>query len=149
MLYDLRNIKNYLLNKPLYGLIFFITSYIFFYISFLLHSNWYLSFFSILGWLSIIAIISILVAHLLIFMIRITDRIPSIWRYMPYIIMIVSYIGMRVFFLFIPLEHSKSLSLLGMFILTIISTWFILKRETNKFKTIIDMESLRDLDGSR
>ena len=149
MLYDLKNIKNYLLHKPMYVLIFFIASYIFFYISFLLDVNWYLAFFSILGWLSIIAIISILITHLLIFMIKITDKIQSIWRYVPYIIIILSYIGMRILFLFIHIEYSRTLSILGMFIITIIGTWVILKRETNKFKTIGDMEILRDLDGSR
>ena len=149
MLYDLRNIRNYLLNKPIYILFFFVFSYIFFYLSFIFNINWYVSFFSMLGWLSILAIVALIIVQLLILMIRITDKIQSKWRYIPYITIILSYICMRILFLFVPIIYANSFSLIGMFILTALSTWFILKRETNKFKTMGDMKILRDLDGPR
>ena len=119
------------------------------FISFIFNINWYVSFFSMLGWLSILAIVALIVVQLLILMIRITDKIQSKWRYIPYITIILSYICMRILFLFVPIIYANSFSLIGMFILTALSTWFILKRETNKFKTMGDMKILRDLDGPR
>ena len=63
MLYDLNNIKIHIFQQPLYIFILVILAYIFSYIAVLLNANWYVLLFSIFGWLSIIAIVSILIAH--------------------------------------------------------------------------------------
>ncbi|HDM67426.1 MAG TPA: hypothetical protein ENG62_03475 [Thermoplasmatales archaeon] len=151
MLYDLRNIKNHLLHRPLYVLLFFIASYIFFYISFFFKLNWYTAFFSLLGRLSIIAIISLLVTHLLLILIRITDKIEGVIRLVPYITMIPSYVSLRVLFLLLPIPYATTFALIGMCIITGVAAILILRRQTNKFKTSSMMDSLYleegDADG--
>jgi len=54
MMYDLKNIGSLIVHKPLYIIILFLMAYVFFYISFAFNQNWYVSLFSIFGWLSII-----------------------------------------------------------------------------------------------
>ena len=154
MLYDLKNIRDNILYKPLYIIILFLMAYAFSYVSLLLKQNWYVALFSILGWLSIIAIVSLIVAHAIIILIKTTDEIPSPWKRLPYIVIPVSYLLMRTLFFFYPLGFSKCISLLVMIISTVLVVFLLLKYRTNKFKTKIDIKSLMKLgerkkDGSR
>jgi len=135
MLYDLTNIKNNILHKPLYILLLFLTAYLFFYISFWLHQNWYSALFSIFGWLSIIAIISLIITQLIILLIRVTDKIENRWSKLPYIIMPLTYVLMRIIFYFFPTNYSNSVSLFVMIFITIFITMYLLKPKTNKFKS--------------
>jgi hypothetical protein len=140
MLYDLKNIKNLFLNRPLY-LIFLITfAYIFFYISFWLNTNWYVAFFVILGWLSIISIFSIIVANLILILIKTTDDIPSGWKILPYLTIPISYIISRTIFYFYHIEFTRPLSILILILSTIMVTYLLLKRKTDKFKTKRDIK---------
>ena len=143
MLYDLKNIKNNILHKPLYLFILFLMSYIFFYVSLLLNQNWYVSLFSIFGWLSIIAIVSLAVTHIILLLIRTTDEIRSYWKFIPYIVVLVSYVVMRLVFFFFPADFANSASLLVMILSTILSVILLLKYKTNKLKTKTSMKSLR------
>lgn len=143
MLYDLKNIKNNILHKPLYLFILFLMSYVFFYVSLLLNQNWYVSLFSIFGWLSIIAIVSLAVTHIILFLIRTTDEIPGYWKFIPYVVILVSYVVMRLVFFFFPADFTNSASLLAMILSTILSVILLLKYKTNKFKTKTPMKSLR------
>jgi hypothetical protein len=131
MIYDLRNIKSLILNRPLYPLVLFLVSYIFFYISYLLQNNWHLSLFSILGWLSIISIVSLLLAHSITALVRVTDNIR--YRVLPLLIIPLSYILARIFFFFHPIAHSKSISLLIMVLSPIIVIIFL---RCDKLKTM-------------
>jgi hypothetical protein len=135
MIYDLRNIWNLITNRKRYVLLVIIIGYIFFYISFLLGLNWYIILFSIFGWLSIISIVSLIITHLLLLLIKTTDKIEGKKKYIPYIFLPASYILMRLLFLYIKTEHDLSISLLVMILLTILVTYYIKKGKTNKLKT--------------
>ncbi len=135
MIYDLANIKNGILHRPLYLLLLFLLSYCIYYISLGFDQNWYSFIFAFFGWLSIIAIISLLIAHLFIIFIHITDEIPRPWRMLPYITLPSSYILIRTVFYFYPTELSNTLALITMLAVTILVIYLLLKYKTNKFKT--------------
>ena len=152
MAYDLRNIKNHILHQPLYPIILFLLSYLCFYVSVLVNQQWYLTVFSLLGWLSIISTISLLVTHYLLVLIRIVDKIPGYWKIVPYLVIPFSYVGMRAFFLVIPSDIDLTLSLLVMVLSTIIAALLLLYWKTNNFKTSAHMKSMvqkGDIDGPR
>jgi len=149
MIYDLRNIKSHIFHKPLYLIILILIIYIFFYISLLLNNNWYLMLFSIFGWLSIIAIISLLIAHVIIILIKTVDEIPSKWKFLPYLTIPTSYIFMRIIFLYYPVKFSNSASILVMILLTGGVIMLLLRYKTNKLKTTIKMKQLRAEDGPK
>jgi hypothetical protein len=110
-------------------------AYIFFYISLFFNGDWFVALFSMLGWASIISIVAIIIANILLFLIKITDEIPGIWKFMPYLVMPISYILARVLFFYVSLEHTNFISLLLMTILTAVVTLLLLKYKTNKFKS--------------
>ncbi len=143
MLYDLKNIKTLFLNKPLYLIILFTIAYLFFYVSFWLNQNWYVSFFIILGWLSIISIVSILIANVILILIKATDELSGGWKSIPYITIPTSYIFARVFFFYIPTDFTRPLSILILILSTITVTYFLLKRKSNKFKTKRDIKKIK------
>jgi len=145
MLYDLKNIRYNILHKPLYIILWFLASYIFFYISILLNNNLYISIFSILGWLSIISIISLIITHLVILLIYFTDKINGLKKYIPIISIPVSYIFIRIVFFYLPIPYLYSISLLFTIIITTLMIILLSKNKTNKFKTKIDMDSLLKL----
>ena len=158
MMYDLKNIKNHIQHKPLYLFVFFIIAYLFFYLSFLFQQDWYVLFFSVLGWLSIISIISLIIAHLILILIREVDKLKDGRKYIPYITIPCSYSIIRGFFFIFPNDYTYSLSLLVMilstFVILLLLKKSIKKDKTNKFKTGIDMKSLKklnegEIDGSR
>jgi hypothetical protein len=130
MIYDLKNIKSHLVQKPLYPTTLFLAAYVFFYISYLLHQNWYVALFSILGWLSIIAIVSLLIAHAIIFLIKITDEIPGFWKTLPFLIVPTSYLLTRFVFYIHPIEHLRSISLLTMISSSAATTFLLLRYKT-------------------
>jgi len=154
MLYDLRNIKDNILHKPLYLLLLFLTAYLFFYISLMLSRNWYSALFSIFGWLSIIAITALIGTHLIILLIKTTDEIPGKWKFLPYLSMPISYILIRIVFLYFPTSFTNSVSLLFTILITILVTFLLLRSKTNKFKTKRDIKLFKkkskgDKDESR
>jgi len=134
MIYDLRNIWNLITQKKRYIFILILSCYIFSYISFLLDSNWYVILFSIFGWLSIISIISLIITHLLLLLIKTTDKIEGKKKYLPYISLPFSYILMRLLFVYIKTKYDLSISLLVMILLTVLIIFFIKEGKTNKFK---------------
>ena len=147
IMYDLKNIKDYLLKKPLYLFIMFLIAYAFFYISYFLNHSWYMVFFSVVGWLSITAIISLLITHAIIILIRTTDEVKGRWKYLPYVSIPSSYILMRVLFFVFPMDFSKNISLLVMILSTVVITILLLKYKTNKFKTKTSMKQLEKKEG--
>ena len=149
MIYDLKNIKDHVLHRPLYVVLLFLIAYVFFYVSFLFEQNWYVMVFSLFGWLSIIAIVSLLITHTIILLIRITDEIPRPWKFIPYIVILLSYIFARVFFYYFPIEHLRSVSLVIMIVSTVIITILLLRYKTNRFKTKTKMKQLRVEDGPK
>ncbi|MFO7677137.1 MAG: hypothetical protein R6V50_01965 [Thermoplasmatota archaeon] len=149
MIYDLSNIKSHIFSKPLYIFLLFLFAYIIFYISLLLNQNWHMALFTIFGWLSIIAIVSLCIAHLIILYIKTTDKIPSYWKFIPALILICSYILSRVIFLFFPTNADKTVSLLIMILSTSIIIVVLLYYKTNTFKTSPKMRQRKVEDGAR
>jgi hypothetical protein len=149
MIYDLANIKNHVFQKPIYLILLLLLSYVVFYVSFLLDQNWYMSLFLIFGWLSIIAIVALFIAHMVIFLIKATDELPGIWRTVPFLILPTSYILIRICFHFYPSDFNKTISLISMIFLTILGTFLLLFFKTNKFKTKTKMKQLQVEDGPR
>ncbi len=143
MLYDLKNIKTLFLNKPLCLITLFAFAYFFFYVSFWLGQNWYVAFFIILGWLSIISLVSLIIADMILLLIKTTDEIPGGWKVFSYVTMPVSYIIARVFFFYFPTDFTKTVSILILIISTITVTYLLLKRKSNKFKTKRDIKKLK------
>lgn len=150
MIYDLKNIRQHLVEQPLYLVIFFLVIYLFFYSSVLLQHPLYLLVFSWFGWLSILAITSILISHLIIWMIAVTDTIPKPWRTLPFLCVPLSYIGFRALFLPFSLGVlDRTLSLFLMVLVTILVIVLLLRFKTNTFKTKKKMKHKRVEDGPK
>jgi hypothetical protein len=135
MMYDLKNIWSLITNRPLYLILLFIISYVFFYVFLFFDKNWYVIFFSVLGWLSIISITSIVIANAILLLIKSTDELPGIWKVIPYLTLPLSYILARIVFNSFLTEYLYILSLTVMVLTTVLITYFLLKYETNKFKS--------------
>jgi len=139
--YDLKNIRNELLHQPLYIILFFLSAYILFYISVLFNLDWYVSVFSIFGFLSIIAITSLLFAHGLIFFIKITDLIPGVYRIIAILTFPVIYVLFRVLFFFYAVPNITTISLGLALLITASIIIFFLWQLTNTFKSSKVMKS--------
>jgi len=144
MIYDLRNIWNLIYQKPLYLIILLSFSYLLFYISFFLNMHIYVAIFTVLGWLSIVSIVSLFISHLIILFIKTLDEIPRFWKYLPLFVLPLSYILARVlFFLFSIRDYTYSTSLFIMLFSTFIVTFWLYKSKSDKFKTIREMKLLK------
>jgi hypothetical protein len=141
--YDLKNIWGLISQRPLYLLLLFLFGYILFYISLVFNHLWYTTLFSIFGWLSIISIVSILIANIILFLIKTTDDLPGFYRFIPFIVLPISYILIRIFFFYIKTDFTYFASIVFMITITFVITILLLKFKTNKFKTNIKMKLLR------
>jgi hypothetical protein len=150
MLYDLYNIKVHIFQKPIYILILFLIAYIFSYISVLFETSWFTFLLSIFGWLSIIAIVSLIIAQIIILLIKALDEISGILKMLPFITLLISYALMRLFLpSIIQHDYIASVSLFVMLISTVVVILLLLKFTTNKFKPSIKMKELRVEDGPK
>jgi hypothetical protein len=143
MFYDLKNIWSLIRHKPLYIIILFLLAYILFYISLIFNQNWYVILFTIFGWLSIIAIVSLIVANMILLLIKTTDEIPGKIKLLPYFTLLIFYVLMRMIFFYYPIENSNMISLAVMVISTILITFLLLRFKTNKFKSKRDIKSFK------
>jgi len=148
MIYDLRNVWNLITHKPLYILILFLISYNFFYVSLIFNQNWYTVIFSIFGFLTIISIFAIIIAHLIISLIRAADKIEGKKKYIPYLTPIISYILMRTLFFYFPNKYTNTISLLMMMLSTFILTLVTL-RKGDKFKTGLNIKWFKKKDEDK
>jgi small-conductance mechanosensitive channel len=150
MISDLKNIKNHLIQKPLYLLILLLFIYLFFYLSLFLGRRWYLAGFIIFGWIALIAIISILLTFLLLLLIKATDSIARRWNMLPFLTVPFSYTLARLFFLYFPIDQIETISLLIMLFSTLIVTILLIKyKKTNRFKTASKMKHMKVEDGKK
>ena len=143
MIYDLKNIRSLIKDKPAYVITCFSFAYIFFYVSLFFEQNWYIALFSIFGWLSVISIASLFISHLILLLIKTTDEIPGFWGMIPYLTIPFSYVMMRTVFYFFPVELMCTISLSVMILSTLIVTFLLLKFKSDRFKTIRDMKLLK------
>jgi hypothetical protein len=150
MIHDLRLIKNHLVQKPLYILSIVVIIYVFYLLSLFLNPLVYIAVFSLFGWMSLTAIIALLLTYLVIIMIKTTDEIQTRWKAVPFITLIVSYVLARVFFINYPMKHVETVSLLVMILSTLIITILLIKyKRTNRFKTATKMKHVRVADGKK
>ena len=105
--------------------------------------------FTLFGWLSIIAIVALCLAHLIIFLITSTDKIPGTWKWIPYLVLPCCYILMRLLFVFFPVDGDKTLSLAVMLVGTAGSVIALLYYKTNTFKTDKPMKHTEVADGPK
>ncbi len=150
MLYDLKNIWSHVVHRPLYVVLLFLLAYVLFYISLALGQQWYVGLFAIFGWLSIISIVSLLITHLLLLLIKTTDTIQGYKKFLPYITLPLSYILTRTVFLFIQTPWEKSISLVVMIGITTLVIYLLVrkkkKKKSNTFKAKIDMKALPSIE---
>jgi len=144
MIYELRNIWDLISKKPSYLIILLSICYLIFYFSIFLNFGIYVGIFAILGWISIVSIISLVISHIIILFIRTLDQIPKIWRYIPLIALPSTYILSRILFFYLSInEYVRSTSLFIMLFSTFAVTFWLYRGKSDKFKTIREMKLLK------
>jgi hypothetical protein len=146
MLYDLKNVWALITHRPIYLILLFLVSYVFFYVFLFFDKNWYVIFFSILGWLSIISITSIVIANLILLLVKSTDELSGIWKVSPYIVLPLSYILARIVFSSFLTTFANILSLTVMVLTTVLITYSLLRYTTNKFKSNSNIKLFKKKD---
>lgn len=150
MIHDLIRIKNHLVQKPVYILALIVILYAFYLFSLFLNPQVYIGVCIIFGWMSLTAILALLLTYLVILLIRATDKIRPFWKTIPYMNLIVSYILARIIFMYYPWDDTETLSLLVMVVTTVVITILLIKyKRTNRFKPTPKMKHLRDTDGKK
>jgi hypothetical protein len=150
MIYDLKHIKSHLVQKPLYIFAIIGIIYVFYLLSLFVNPQLYLAVFSVLGLISLTAVIALLLTYLVIILIRATDEIHAHWKVVPFITLIGSYVLARVFFIYYPMKQVETVSLLVMIGSTVIITILLIKyKRTNRFKTATKMKHVRVADGKK
>jgi len=150
ILYDLRHIKDHLVEKPLYILVIIFILYVFYVLSLFLNPVVYVGLFTILGWISLTAVIAILLTFPVLLLIKATDEIRLHWKLIPFVTLVVSYVLARVFFIYFPTKQVEPVSLLVMLLSTILMTILLIKyKRTNRFKTATKMKHVRVADGKK
>jgi hypothetical protein len=150
MIHDLIRIKNHLVQKPVYLLALIVIMYAFYLLSLFLNPQIYIGVFIVFGLMSLTAILSLLLTYLVILLIRATDEIRPVWKMIPYLTVIVSYVLARIFFMYYPMDTVESLSLLIMVVTTVVITILLIKyKRTNRFKTTTKMKHVRVADGKK
>lgn len=147
MLHDLALIKKTLLNHPMYVTATLIITYLLFYLFFLLQLPFYVTIFSFLGWLALIAIVAIISSHLLLALFLLSDRLPSYKRFLPFIVPVVSYILLRLLFLVFPTKLQYAISLLLTVFITLMIGFLLLRLETNKLKMLSEINQKKGEDA--
>jgi hypothetical protein len=145
MLFDLKNIRYKILHKPLYIFLLFLISYVLFYISVLINRNFYIAFFSILGWLSIISIISLVITHLILIFINFSDKLEYYYKISIYISLPLLYILFRIIFYYFPINISNGLSLIFTILIVALLIYYLLKKKENTFKKQFNISYLSKL----
>ncbi len=150
MVHDLRDIKNHLIQKPLYLLVIILVVFAFYFVSLFLQKNWYAALFSVFGWVSLTAIIALLLTYLVLLLIKTTDGIAGRWKAVPYLTVPVSYAGARLVFSYYPIKQLESVSLLVMLLSIVVVTILLIKyKKTNRFKTATKMKHMTVEDGKK
>jgi hypothetical protein len=148
--HDLRHIKDHLVEKPLYILAIILILYVFYVLSLFLNPVLYVGLFTVLGWMSLTAIIAILLTFPVLLLIKATDEIRPNWKLIPFATVVVSYVLARVYFIYYPTKQVERMSLLVMLVSTILMTIILIKyMRTNRFKTATKMKHMRVADGKK
>jgi hypothetical protein len=146
---DLDNIAALFLGRTLYICVFVALVYAIATVSFLLQNAWFLSLVTVFAWIALLAILALVLTFVLLIFLRTLDEIQARWRYMPFLAMVVSYVGFRVLFFVVPLVNAEGASLFGMLGVTLLVTILLLRFKTNTFKASTAMKHRRDPDAKR
>ncbi len=144
---DLDNIKSLFFGKPLYLVGLIVIVYGIAAASFLTQAPWFLEVVTVFAWIALIAILTLVVTFVLLIFLRTLDEIQARWRFLPFLSMLVSYLGFRALFYLIPVENAEGASLFGMLGVTLIATIYLLRFKTNTFKASTAMKHRRDNDA--
>ncbi len=142
--YELKNIWQLIIYKPMYLVLLFLICYSFFYISLLLDQVFYTSLFLILARLSIISIVALFISNIIQLFIIAVDNIENRKKIIPYLTIPFAYISLRILFFYIKTPMDKSISLLMMIFITILIVYILLKYKGDKFKTKRKIKRLKD-----
>jgi len=145
MIDDLAKIRDFFISHPKSILIFFVSIYILFYILYFLKLPYYVLIFSFFGWLSLISIVSLLIASLFVFLVMVSDRLPSFKKYLPLIVFVLSYISLRVTFTFVRTDMDLAITNIVSSSLTFVSSTIALKMEMDRQKLREGLQSLREV----
>ena len=144
---DLGNIKSLFLGRPLYLIGIIIILYAIAAGSYLAGASWLLDLATVVAWIALIAILTLILTFVLLIFLRTLDEIQSRWRYLPFLSMLLSYLGFRVLFFLVPIGNAEGASLFGMLGVTLAVTIYLLKWKTNTFKAPKAMKHRRDPDA--
>jgi len=147
--YDLKNIRYNVLHKPLYVLLGLLSAYLFSYLNVLFSQSLYVTIFSFFAWASIIAIFALIYAEVLLFWILILDEIPVGYRLINIVLLPITYIVLRIMFYLFSWPHAAEIGFWLTIVVTGSITIFLLHRLTNKFKTLLSMNSIRGMSGGK
>lgn len=147
--YDLKNIRYNILHKPLYVLLGLMVAYVFFYVNVLFGQSLYVAVFSFFAWASIVAIFALVYAEVLLFWIIVLDDIPMLYRVFNVLMLPFTYILLRIVFYLFSWPYAAQISFWVTIICTGIITIILLHRSTNKFKTLLSMNSIRGMSGGK
>ena len=147
--YDLKNIRYNILHKPLYVLLGFLCSYIFFYLNVLFSQPLYVAVFSFFGWASILAICALIYAESLLFWMYILDELSLPFRVIALLTLPISYIVIRIFFFILQWPLAAEVGFWVSVLITVVVSLILLYKLTNKFKTLFSMNSIRGMSGGK
>lgn len=134
MIDDLLKIKDLIFSHPYFVVSLLVFLYILFYVFYFLSLPFYVLIFSFFGWLSMISITSLLLAHFVVFLIFASDRLPSFKRFLPFLFLIASYIIYRLVFHALKTGFALQLSNILCLFTTFVAVLLLLRLETNKLK---------------
>jgi len=149
MFYDLKNIRYNILHKPVYILIAILGAYIFSYLNVFFGQSLYVSMFSFFGWASILAIFALIYAEVLLFWVYVLDDLSVGFRVLTLLTLPICYILLRVLFYLLSWPFAAQIGFWGSVGITVFITIMLLYRLTNKFKTLLSMNSIRGKSGGK
>ena len=147
--YDLKNIRYNILHKPRYVFLGVLTAYLFSYLNVLFNQSSYVAVFSFFAWASILAIFALIYAEILLFWILVLDELPSGYNVLTLGVLPLSYILIRILFYLYSWPFATIIGFWGSVSITALITIILLYFLTNKFKTLLSMNSIRGTSGGK
>lgn len=147
--YDLKNIRYNILHKPVYVLLGLLSAYLFSYVNVLLGQSFYVAAFSFFAWASVLAIFALIYAEIILFWVLALDDLPQGYRVIALLVLPASYILLRIVFYLFSLPYAIEIGFWGSVGITSIITVIFIRRSTNKFKTLMSMNSIRGTSGGK
>jgi hypothetical protein len=105
---------------------------------------------AVLGWMSLTALLALLLSYLLLLLVKSTDHIGGWWKIAPYVSLPASYVAARILLSYDAAKPAESLALVLMVVITGVVTILLIKyKKTNRFKTATKMKHMTVEDGKK